>query len=52
MMKKPCIDFYELYSNNKSKFINPDYKGYNLVIEGDPSRIHNFGIDGFIKKLR
>jgi hypothetical protein len=52
MMKKPCIDFYEMYLNNKSKFINPDYKGYNLVKEGNPALIHNFGIDGFIKKLR
>ena len=52
MMKKPCIDFYELYLNNKNKFINPDYNGYNLVKEGVPSLIHNFGIDGFIKKLK
>jgi hypothetical protein len=51
MMKKPCVDFYELYLNNKSKFINPDYKGYNLVKENNPNLIHNFGIDGFIKKL-
>ena len=52
MMKKPCIDFYELYLNNKSKFINPDYNGYGLVKDGNPGLIHNFGIDGFIKKLR
>ena len=52
MMKKPCIDFYELYSNNKSKFINPDYNGYGLVKDNNPGLIHNFGIDGFIKKLR
>jgi len=52
MMKKPCIDFYELYMNNKSKFINPDYKGYGLVKEGNPVLIHSFGIDGFIKKLK
>ena len=52
MMKKPCIDFYELYLKNKSKFINPNYNGYDLVKEGEPSLIHNFGIDGFIKKLR
>lgn len=52
MMKKPCIDFYELYLNNKSKFINPDYKGYGLVKEGNPGLIHNFGIDGFIKKIK
>lgn len=52
MMKKPCIDFYEMYLNNKSKFINPDYNGYGLVKEGNPGLIHNFGIDGFIKKLR
>lgn len=52
MMKKPCIDFYELYMDNKDKFINPDYKGYNLEKEGNPGLIHNFGIDGFIKKLR
>jgi len=52
MMKKPCIDFYEMYLNNKDKFINPDYKGYNLVQQGNPSLIHNFGIDGFIKKIR
>jgi len=52
MMKKPCIDFYELYLKNKNKFINPDYKSYDLVKQGEPSRIHNFGIDGFIKKLR
>ena len=52
MMKKPCIDFYELYLDNKSKFINPNYKGYGLVKEGKPDLIHNFGIDGFIKKLR
>jgi tRNA (guanine37-N1)-methyltransferase len=29
-----------------------DYKGYDLVKEGNPGLIHNFGIDGFIKKLR
>ena len=52
MMKKPCIDFYEMYLNNKSKFINPNYKSYGLVKEGEPDLIHNFGIDGFIKKLR
>lgn len=52
MMKKPCIDFYELYLNNKDKFINPDYNSYGLVKEGNPGLIHNFGIDGFIKKLR
>lgn len=52
MMKKPCIDFYEMYLNNKSKFMKPDYNGYGLVKEREPSLIHNFGIDGFIKKLR
>ena len=52
MMKRPCINFYELYLNNKDKFINPDYNGYGLVKEGNPGLIHNFGIDGFIKKLR
>ena len=52
MMKRPCIDFYELYMNNKNKFINPNYNRYDLVKEGKPSLIHNFGIDGFIKKLR
>ena len=52
MMKKPCIDFYEMYLNNKSKFINPDYNGYGLVEYNRPDLIHNFGIDGFIKKLR
>lgn len=52
MMKKPCIDFYKLYLNNKDKFINPDYNGYHLVKEGNPSLIHNFGIDGFIKKFK
>ena len=52
MMKKPCIDFYEMYLNNKSKFINPNYNGYGLVQENNPGLIHNFGIDGFIKKLR
>ena len=52
MMKKPCIDFYEMYLNNKDKFINPNYNVYGLVKEGEPSLIHNFGIDGFIKKLR
>lgn len=52
MMKKPCIDFYELYLNNKNKFINPDYKSYGLVKEGNPGLIHNFGIGGFIKKIR
>ena len=52
MMKKPCIDFYELYLKNKSKFINPDYNGYGLVEYNHPGLIHNFGIDGFIKKLR
>lgn len=52
MMKRPCIDFYELYLNNKSKFINPDYNGYGLVKDNNPGLIHNFGIDGFIKKLR
>ena len=52
MMKGPCIDFYELYMNNKNKFINPDYNGYGLVEYNHPGLIHNFGIDGFIKKLR
>ena len=52
MMKRPCIDFYELYMNNKGKFINPDYNGYGLVKDNNPGLIHNFGIDGFIKKLR
>ena len=52
MMKKPCIDFYELYLNNKNKFNNPDYKGYGLVKEDNPGLIHNFGIDGFIKKIK
>ena len=52
MMKKPCIDFYEMYLNNKSKFINPDYNGYGLVKDNNPGLIHNFGIDGFIKKFR
>ena len=52
MMKKPCIDFYELYLKNKSKFTNPDYNGYGLVEDNSPGLIHNFGIDGFIKKLR
>lgn len=52
MMKKLCIDFHRLYSNNKSKFINPNYKGYGLVKEESPGLIHNFGIDGFIKKIR
>lgn len=52
MMKKPCIDFYELYLNNKNKFINPDYNGYDLLQNNNPRLIHNFGIDGFIKKLR
>lgn len=52
MMKQPCIDFYEMYLNNKSKFINPDYNGYGLVQEGNPRSIHNFGIDGFIRKIK
>ncbi len=52
MMKKSCINFYELYLNNKNKFINPNYNGYDLVKEGEPRLIHNFGIDGFIKKLK
>ena len=52
MMKKPCIDFYELYLNNKNKFNNPDYKGYGLVEDNNPGLIHNFGIDGFIKKIK
>jgi hypothetical protein len=52
MMKKPCIDFYELYLNNKSKFINPDYNSYGLVKENKPGLIHNFGIAGFINKIK
>ena len=52
MMKKSCINFYELYLKNKSKFTNPDYNGYGLVKDDNPGLIHNFGIDGFIKKLR
>ena len=52
MMKKSCINFYELYLKNKSKFINPDYNGYGLVEDNNPGLIHNFGIDGFIKKLK
>lgn len=52
MMKKSCINFYELYLKNKSKFINPDYNGYGLVEDNNPGLIHNFGIDGFIKKIK
>ena len=52
MMKKSCVNFYELYLKNKSKFINPNYNGYDLVKNNNPGLIHNFGIDGFIKKLR
>lgn len=52
MMKKPCIDFYELYFNNKNKFINPDYNGYGLVKDNNPGLIHNFGIAGFINKIK
>ena len=52
MMKKSCINFYELYLKNKSKFTNPDYNGYGLVNDNNPGLIHNFGIDGFIKKLK
>ena len=52
MMKKSCINFYELYLNNKSKFINPDYNGYGLVKNNNPGLIHNFGIDGFINKIK
>ena len=52
MMKKPCIDFYELYLNNKNKFINPDYNGFGLVQDNNPGLIHNFGISGFINKIR
>jgi len=52
MMKKPCIDFYEMYLNNKNKFINPDYKGFDLIQDNSPGLIHNFGIDGFIRKLK
>lgn len=52
MMKNSCIGFYEMYMDNKSKFIKPNYNGYDLVKENTPGLIHNFGIDGFIKKLR
>ena len=52
MMKKSCIDFYDMYLNNKDKFINPDYESFKLVKENNPGLIHNFGIDGFIKKLK
>jgi hypothetical protein len=52
MMKQPCIDFYELYLKNKSKFISPDYKGFGLVKDKSPSLIHNFGISGFINKIK
>ena len=52
MMKKSCIDFYELYLNNKDEFINPDYNGYGLVKENNPGLIHNFGIAGFINKIK
>ena len=52
MMKKPCIDFYEMYINNKNKFISPDYNSYGLVKDNNPGLIHNFGIDGFIQKIR
>ena len=52
MMKKSCINFYELYLNNKSKFINPDYNGYGLVKDDNPGLIHNFGIVGFINKIK
>lgn len=52
MMKKPCIDFYEMYMNNKNKFINPDYDGYDLVKDDNPALIHNFGIYEFIKKIK
>ncbi len=52
MMKQPCISFYELYLKNKNKFINPDYNGYNLVKDKEPGLIHNFGISGFINKIK
>ena len=52
MMKKSCIDFYELYLKNKSKFINPDYNGYGLVKDDNPGLIHNFGIVGLINKIK
>jgi hypothetical protein len=52
MMKNSCIGFYEMYMDNKSKFIKPNYNGYDLVKENAPGLIHNFGIDGFIKKIK
>jgi hypothetical protein len=52
MMKQPCISFYELYLKNKDKFINPNYSSYDLVKEGNPGLIHNFGISGFINKIK
>ena len=52
MMKKSCINFYELYLKNKSKFINPDYNGYGLVKDDNPGLIHNFGIVGLINKIK
>ena len=52
MMKKSCVNFYELYLKNKSKFINPDYNGYGLVKNNNPGLIHNFGIVGFINKIK
>ena len=41
-----------MYLNNKDKFVNPDYNSYGLVKEGNPGLIHNFGIAGFINKIK
>lgn len=52
MMKNSCIGFYEMYMDNKSKFIKPNYNGYDLVKENTPGLIHNFGISEFIHKIK
>lgn len=50
MMKQPCIDFYDMYLKNKDKFTKPKYNNYIKIKYN--TEIHNFGIYGFIKKLK
>lgn len=47
MMKKKCIDFVKL--NNYKNISNIDYNSLNIV---SSSEIHNFGISGYLKKIK
>lgn len=48
-MKKNCIDFHKQLLKNKKVFKNVDYEKLNIK---DKSQIHNFGIQGFLNKIK